>query len=337
MAVLAAFLLSVVFQDVQPNLVQQHTHFQSNGTGNKAARFGANMIYADNGVIKVGADLERGGSITYLSQSGTDNNVINSHDMGREVQLSFYGGPNFYNPPTPKYPGGACDKLFGGVPWPWNPIGAGDVDGNKGQILNITQSTTSHNYSILTRPLQWACHNVSCECEFGQTVSLDTPAGTGIKIVSTLYNHRSDKTDYSGHSQELPAVYTNGPYYRLITYIGDKPWTNDATHEYVTGFRGPGAKGGAWIPGAFTPTEGWAALVDTDNWGLGVINFDTPQFLGGFSGPKGHGGPSDGPTGYIAPINTVTLPWNVTYSFTSYLVLGDLATIRSFAQQVRKH
>jgi hypothetical protein len=41
-------------------------------------------------------------------------NVINAHDMGREVQLSFYDGPTFYNPPTSAYPSGACDKLFGG-------------------------------------------------------------------------------------------------------------------------------------------------------------------------------------------------------------------------------
>jgi hypothetical protein len=100
-----------------------------------------NMIYADNGVIKVGADLNRGGAIAHLSVSGAgaSNNVINAHDMGREVQLSFYAGPSFYNPPTAQYPDGACDKLFG-PEWPWNPIGAGDIDGNKGEILSLSQN-----------------------------------------------------------------------------------------------------------------------------------------------------------------------------------------------------
>ena len=92
--------------------------------------------------------------------------VVNAHDMGREIQLSYYSGPKVYNPPTEAYPDGACDKLFGGVPWPWNPIGAGDVDGNHGQILSFTKTVSS--WHILTQPLQWACHNVSCDCTFEQ-------------------------------------------------------------------------------------------------------------------------------------------------------------------------
>jgi hypothetical protein len=77
-------------------------------------------------------------------------NVINKHDMGREIQLSFYSGrkcscpsasticppactafscrrsaANPYNPPTEAHPEGACPPgLFGPSGWPWNPIGA---------------------------------------------------------------------------------------------------------------------------------------------------------------------------------------------------------------------
>ena len=145
-----------------------------------------------------------------------------------------------------KYPKGACDHLFG-PPWPWNPIGAGDVDGNHGEVLSFTKN--SSGWHIVTRPLQWACHDVICDCTFEQSAVLD---GNGIKLVSTLHNHRSDKTVYPAMSQELPAVYTNGPYYRLVTYTGRKPFTNDPNlTEYNTGFRGPGAKGGAWIPGGW--------------------------------------------------------------------------------------
>ena len=38
--------------------------------------------YLDNGVVKVGIELTKGGSITYLSKSGTTDNVINNHDLG---------------------------------------------------------------------------------------------------------------------------------------------------------------------------------------------------------------------------------------------------------------
>eukprot|EP00757_Euglenozoa_sp_SAG-D1_P015573 gene15573-4683_t len=52
-----------------------------------------------NDRIKVGVDLTRGGSIGYMEdETRIQGNVINTHDMGREVQLSFYSGPKFYNP-----------------------------------------------------------------------------------------------------------------------------------------------------------------------------------------------------------------------------------------------
>ena len=56
------------------------------------------FVFLDNGVIRVGVDATRGGSIGYLSQSASNYNVLNTHDMGREIQLSFYGGPNPYDP-----------------------------------------------------------------------------------------------------------------------------------------------------------------------------------------------------------------------------------------------
>lgn len=287
--------------------------------------------YIENGQIRVGIDQNRGGSIGFIAASNTpESNVVNCHDMGREIQLSFYGGPGVYNPPTTKFPKGACDHLFG-PSWPWNPIGAGDVDGNHGEVLSFSKNKTG--WHILTRPLQWACHNVSCDCTFEQSGTL---VGNGIRLISTLHNRRTDTTDYPARSQELPAVYTNGPYYRLLSYNGSKPFTNDSVAEYNTGFRGPGAKGGAWIPGVFRPTEHWAAFIDKDGFGLGVVNTETPTFLAGFSGAKGSGGPHDPSTGYIAPTMGVKLGPNEDYTFTSYLVLGNLVDIRAYATNVAR-
>ena len=91
-----------------------------------------NYEFIDNGVIRVGVDMDRGGVIGYLAPSDERlGNVINEHDMGREVQLSFYAGPAFYNPED------KCDKLFMGQEWPWNPIGAGDIKGNHGKTKDI--------------------------------------------------------------------------------------------------------------------------------------------------------------------------------------------------------
>jgi hypothetical protein len=52
----------------------------------------AAMSYLDNGVVKVGVDLNHGGAIVFLSHDGGDN-LINNFDLGRQIQLSFYSGP----------------------------------------------------------------------------------------------------------------------------------------------------------------------------------------------------------------------------------------------------
>ena len=39
----------------------------------------------ETGVVKVGVDRTRGGAIGFFGPSGSDHNMINCHDMGREV------------------------------------------------------------------------------------------------------------------------------------------------------------------------------------------------------------------------------------------------------------
>jgi hypothetical protein len=86
---------------------------------------------------------------------------------------------------------------------------------------------------------------------------------------------------------------------------------------------------------AFAATEHWAALVDDDEWGLGVIHPDVVRFLGGFSGKPNTGGPDDNPTGYIAPVRQEILDHNIVYEFRYTLVLDNLANIRKEAYKQR--
>ena len=66
--------------------------------------------------------------------SSQNASVINIHDMGREVQLSFYSGPHQYEPS----PGSQqCNTTWHQGDWPWNPIGAGDVDNHSGSVLQV--------------------------------------------------------------------------------------------------------------------------------------------------------------------------------------------------------
>src|SRR5262249_54557818 len=78
-------------------------------------------------------------------------------------------------------------------------------------------------------------------------------------------------------------------------------------------------------------TEHWAALVDASGFGLGVFNSRVTQFLGGFAGDIGVGGPADDPTGYIAPVASEIIDWNIVYEYDYALVLGTLDQIRAYA------
>jgi hypothetical protein len=58
----------------------------------RVRRHQPHMSYLDNGVIRLGVDLNVGGTITYLSRSGTEQNLVNSYDFGRQIQMSYYSG-----------------------------------------------------------------------------------------------------------------------------------------------------------------------------------------------------------------------------------------------------
>lgn len=276
------------------------------------------MSYIDNGIVKLGVDLNLGGAITYLSRSGTNSelNIINSHDWGRQVQLSYYSGP------VPFQPKGAnMAKQWAGLGW--NPIQSGDFFGNTSKVLQHTNE--GHWLYVKCVPMQWPLENIPGECECEVWLILEGPV---VKARCRLTNHRSDPKQYSARNQELPAVYVNGPFYHLLTYRGEKPFTGDAICTIKKGPDEPGF----WSH--WTATENWAAQINDEGWGLGVWNPDSYEFDGGFYGTPGSGGPSDNPTGYVGPLRTEIIDSNIVYEYRYQLIVGTLDEIRGY---VYKH
>lgn len=266
------------------------------------------MVYISNRAVKVGLNLAKGGSITYLSKAGSSENLINDHDLGRQVQMSFYSGPTPFGTASPDWQG-----------WGWNPIGSGDAYGNGAPATAQTEAGTLH---IRTTPYQWALRATKCECRFESWISLD---GAKVAIRSRLVNARSDRTQYPAQEQELPAVYTIGRFRKLLSYTGPRPFTNDRLSTLPSRF--------PWS--VWTATESWAAFVDDAGWGVGVINPSSQSFGGGFYGPLKDGGSKDPQTGFLRPGMAEIIDHNITYGYQYVLMLGSAAEIRDAARRMR--
>jgi hypothetical protein len=270
------------------------------------------MNYLDNGVIRVGVNLKLGGAITFLSDSKTKENIINNYDWGRQVQMSFYGGPNPFTPngkePDPQW------KFLG-----WNPIQSGDYAKNNGKV--IEHKATENSLYIKSIPMQWPLDNEPCDCFFESWITLE---GNAVKIKNRIVNQRVDNEQYKGRHQELPAVYTNAKWFRLVSYRGLKPFTND-TLSYIKKL----LENYAWED--WQATENWAANVDANDWGLGVWNEGTQEFKGGFAGNWGdQGSEKDYPTAYIAPVQQAILDHNIVYDYQFTLIVGTVTQIREY-------
>ncbi|MCO5240030.1 MAG: hypothetical protein M9904_08235 [Chitinophagaceae bacterium] len=279
------------------------------------------MSFIENEYIKVGIDLNLGGAITYLSDPKKGENLINNADWGRQVQMSFYSGPVPYEPDGKKsHPA----WTFIG----WNPIQSGDVAGHKSKVLD--HKNTGKTLYVKSIPMHWPLDNVPGECVYECWLSLDKNT---VKVTSRIVNNRPDKTQYAARGQELPAVYTNAPWHKLITYQGDRPFTHD-TLSLIPNHNLPTTNNIQWAH--WQATENWAANVDENNYGLGVWNVAAQTFCGGYYGDSLFvGGSHDGPTAYIAPLGMEILDHNITYDYHYTLILGTLDEIRNYVY--KKH
>jgi hypothetical protein len=278
------------------------------------------MSYIQNEFIRVGIDLNLGGSITFLSDVKKGENLINNSDWGRQVQMSFYSGPNPFTPngkePAPYWRG------LG-----WNPIQSGDYAGKRSRVL--VQKNDGKQLYVKCVPMQWPLDNEPGECTFESWITLK---GNTVQVRSRLVNNRQDTTQYAARGQELPAVYTNAPYHRLVSYKGNKPFSKDTVsliknHNYP---KTPSIKWAYW-----QATEGWAANLNEADYGLGIWNPDAQSYCGGYYGDDTFsGGSKDASTGYIAPLHTEILDHNITYDYRYVLILGSVDEIRDY---VYKH
>lgn len=268
------------------------------------------MTFLDNGEVRVGLDLALGGAVTFLSGKDYPGNLINSADLGRQIQMSHYSGPWPFEvgekKPHPHWVG------LG-----WNPIQTGDCRLNPSRILE--HRNDGHELYVKCIPMQWPLDNVPGDCLFETWTTLDGPM---IHMRFRCTNQREDQTSYRPCAQELPAVYTISKLSRLMSYTGDQPFTSAA----LTHVRNDWRKDWPWT--RFTATERWAALVDDTDWGLGVFKDDGGEFHGGIYGDDRSADPKHGSTAYVAPIHREHFDHNIIYEHRTAFTVGHLEEIR---------
>jgi hypothetical protein len=280
------------------------------------------MRYLSNEKIKVGIDMNLGGAITWLSSLQDNINMINNWDWGRQVQMSFYSGPVPFEPDGKK-----ANKAWTFIGW--NPIQSGDVAGNRSKVLEYKNN--GREIYVKCIPMHWPLDNVPGECTYECWITLD---GSAVKVRSRILNNRPDTKQYPARGQELPAVYTNAPYHKLMTYEGDKPFTNDEL-VLVRNHNNPKDSDIRWA--SWQATESWAANVNDRGIGLGVWNPDVQRFSGGYYGDSLFiGGSKNIPTAYIAPNSMDILDYNIDYDYHYVLIAGSIDEIRKYVYDHKK-
>ena len=278
--------------------------------GGEPPRPAEKMTFLDNGDVRIGMDLALGGAVTFISSKDHPGNIINSADLGRQIQMSHYSGP---------WPFEVGDKkphqAWAGLGW--NPIQTGDCYMNPSKV--VEHRNDGRELYVKCIPMQWPLNNVPGDCVFETWTTLDGPV---IHMRYRCTNHRSDQTFYRPCSQELPAVYTISKLWRLVSYTGDQPFTGGKVAHVQNDWRKP------WPWTRFVATERWAALVDERDWGLGVFKDDGGEFHGGIHGEGRSDDPKHGSTAYVAPIHAENFDHNIVYEHRTDYVVGTLPDIR---------
>lgn len=270
-------------------------------------------IGIDNDTLNVKLDLNRGGTISFISISGSERNLVNVYDEGRYIQQSYYAGKSLDRQADGQSPDWS--------PWPWNPIQAGDVFGNKAEVLEYKKEGNCLYVKCI--PMQWDMNNKPAEAVLEQWTSLNRNV---LKVHNKLTCHRTDTIYGEGISaeQELPAVYPISALSNLYTYFGNAPFTGEALSKVKVEF----LQDDFW--GRYKNdmvSESWMAFVDDNNWGMAVYTPSSTNFLAGMAGKPG-GETRDASTSYIAPLQKIKLYKNSVFEYDYYIIIGKLEEMR---------
>lgn len=246
------------------------------------------MLYLDNGTIKIGLKLSWGGTIVDFIKDGVD--FINNDDPGREVQLSIYDGN--------------CQWDFC-----WNPVQGGNKEGRGSPVINY-QLGRDYVY-VKSWPLHWdpeAAGRRESDVFYELWYSFVTGYPNALK---TRYKITHFGTDSHGETpQEVPATYINNGFDTLVYYQGSKPFSHAPLTFGVLPERFEGTR---------RSDESWVGLIDRNGFGLILYLPQMADFIG--YRPQGI-------INYLRPVEYFGMRALSTYQGRFYLVAGDYRQVR---------
>lgn len=257
-------------------------------------------VWLGNRALKVGLVRSSGGAIGWISEAGSDSNLVNHFDRGRLVQQSWYGSVD--------------GSDWNGKPWRWNPVQGGDWKGKSATILE--QKVTEDSAFIRTRPVHWASGADIEDAIMEQTISLEDD----LLHLKCRFVY-SGKIDHPAHHQEMPALFVTPELSTLVTYTGTEPWQQKSVQRSSPG----------WPNEYRRMTEHWAAWVDDKGHGLGICVPSADELT---CYRFGDGNAKRGACSYLAPIRTLAVTKDFDHTWDIWLTIGTTEQIRSRFQKV---
>lgn len=261
------------------------------------------MLFLDNGTVKVGINRGMGASITWLSSGTNSNNIVNSHDPGRLIQQSYYAGKSL-------------DRQSEGQgknwsPWTWNPIQGGGLN-SWSRVTDFKHENAETLYAE-TVPKLWDMPDEEAAAIMRQWTGFEPGLSHVVAVRCELVSNR-DPNDQWGpavpRSQELPACYFTRNLSTVKTYLGGGQWREES-----------------WKPGIpwgkLHPERHAVAMFNKEGQGVALFSpcADRPWNMGG-TGNTETPDPAAGFCMHVAAIGRISLPPQATFRFRYWLVLG---------------
>jgi hypothetical protein len=263
--------------------------------------------FLDNGHVRLGVNMDAGGSIGWFSHSHSQANLLNAFDHGRYVQQSYYGDPD--------------GSEWNGQPWRYNPVQGGSWKGVPATVLEKKEGKDS--LYVKTKPRQWASGAEVDEVVFEQWLTLEGGLAR-LKYRMTFTGSAEHKATH----QELPAVFV-APRYDTLVFCekGAPAWTGAPLARRQPGE--PGAKD-AIVKFA----EPWAAWVNAEGQGLGVW-FPHTDFATTYR-VRTAGADAIADCSYIAPLQTFALKPGLTFEYEVVLATGSVEQLRAIFTKLHR-